>query len=180
MSFIRFRRFPFLRLLLATLLAALWFRSHSHSDIFTLFLHRGTTHGFVSDRGRLTFFFTNISLGPRRAYTYDLWRMTNDEFADARTLIFETRPFPAKLVGTLLGASGPSAFGVDGAKYRFIAVPFWMMAMVIGVPLAMGLGTFWQRRKWGAGGLCADCGYDLRASTFRCPECGRADPSSPH
>lgn len=77
MKFRILRRLPFFRLLLAGAIAFLWVRSHFHSDIFTVFLQEGKANGFLSDRGRMTIFWTNISLGERRAYTYDVWRMTN-------------------------------------------------------------------------------------------------------
>jgi len=49
-------------------------------------------------------------------------------------------------------------------------VPFW--AIVLGT---CALPAARLRRKWrgrGAFGLCAWCGYDLRATPERCPECG--------
>jgi hypothetical protein len=53
-----------------------------------------------------------------------------------------------------------------------LAVPFWAIALG-GVPLP---AAFLLRRRLAgrraARGLCPQCGYDLRATPERCPECG--------
>ena len=58
-----------------------------------------------------------------------------------------------------------------------ILAPCWFLALVTGVLPAMGL-TRWRRSARAArrqnAGQCAACGYDLRASPQRCPECGAA------
>jgi hypothetical protein len=38
--------------------------------------------------------------------------------------------------------------------------------------------TVWRRRGRGKPGLCLTCGYDVRASKERCPECGAAIPET--
>jgi len=60
--------------------------------------------------------------------------------------------------------------------YRRVGVPSWFAAMLFAVPPAL----FWRqarreqsRRKTNC---CVSCGYDLRASKERCPECGTAIP----
>ena len=55
------------------------------------------------------------------------------------------------------------------------AVPHWVLAVVLGVPVAWWVWTGFERRRArrrAAAGLCRGCGYDLRASPDRCPECG--------
>lgn len=52
--------------------------------------------------------------------------------------------------------------------------PFWVLAVATGVLPGTRLGKviarrWWQRRN---PGLCRRCGYDLRATPERCPECG--------
>ncbi|MDB5333190.1 MAG: hypothetical protein JWP03_4341, partial [Phycisphaerales bacterium] len=44
-----------------------------------------------------------------------------------------------------------------------------IFAALILQAFARGRRARWRMRR----GLCPDCGYDLRASTVRCPECGR-------
>ena|ERR1700722_2764708 len=53
-----------------------------------------------------------------------------------------------------------------------IVVPLWIGALICAaVPLAWAIRQV-ARRKVLKGGLCPACGYDLRATPERCPECG--------
>jgi hypothetical protein len=53
--------------------------------------------------------------------------------------------------------------------------PHWLPALLFAVAPACWLLGPWRRQaKRGKLGLCLNCGYDLRASPERCPECGTA------
>jgi hypothetical protein len=65
----------------------------------------------------------------------------------------------------------------DRIQYRtfVLVVPCWFLSAVTSLfPLwflARAVGRF-RQRKWLKQGLCNKCGYDLRATPDRCPECG--------
>ncbi len=64
-------------------------------------------------------------------------------------------------------------FGCSYPANRTYYIPIWSIALVCAV--ASGLLTVppvLRRRMRTKRGLCLDCGYDLRASRERCPECG--------
>jgi hypothetical protein len=54
-------------------------------------------------------------------------------------------------------------------------IPYWLLLMLT-CPLPLWAMTIHRRRRNRASrrsrGLCEDCGYDLRATPGRCPECG--------
>ena len=55
----------------------------------------------------------------------------------------------------------------------YIYIPLWIPGVVFGLTfLACRPLHFHRRRKRKKLGLCIECGYDLRASKERCPECG--------
>ena len=55
-----------------------------------------------------------------------------------------------------------------------VQIPLWLPAALFGVWPVWLLLPYHRRRKRKKLGLCLKCGYDLRASKERCPECGEA------
>jgi len=55
-----------------------------------------------------------------------------------------------------------------------ITVPYWMCVAVAGMCSAVGILRTVRLRAASGLGQCRRCGYDLRASPGRCPECGAA------
>lgn len=58
-----------------------------------------------------------------------------------------------------------------GWRDRSLVIPYWLAFVVFG---AAPLGGIARRlcRRTAPSGVCRSCGYDLRATPARCPECG--------
>jgi hypothetical protein len=69
------------------------------------------------------------------------------------------------------------ASGSHGGRYgvrhlQVLVVPYWSLALATALmPVGRLYARFRSRRGLGPG-HCRNCGYDLRATPDRCPECG--------
>jgi hypothetical protein len=57
---------------------------------------------------------------------------------------------------------------------RFVTVPAWLPAFLLALLPCAWVTSHVRRNRRLVGGHCPSCGYDLRATPERCPECGAA------
>jgi hypothetical protein len=142
-----------LSLLLCVATLALWVRSYWRLDSTTCVLGGPNLLSIHSLRGHVELV----------AFSYKDWALPEFslESQPARHFVLESETN---------GFLGFYFVRVDTALV--IAVPHWFLALLFAILPALHLRATIRSRRRGRAGQCPRCGYDLRATPARCPECG--------
>jgi hypothetical protein len=139
-----------LSLLLCVAVASLWPYSYFAFDVvgYWPFPADRRAYGLLSHHGSFCFLAVGErSPGGHFAWRHDRTRQSNPRIGGVAGFVFSRRP------GELL-----------------VGVPHWTLALLLALPPALRLRS--HRRRPRTPGVCRSCGYDLRATPERCPECG--------
>ena len=164
-----------LSLLLFVAVAALWVRSYSSRDNLAWTNDQGDGHFLSSPGGGSGLEWSRRRVGPLVESGHRLdWRA---EAIDPRLIYVSIRPsrlgFGTETFSIIINTTR----GAERVEWSGVVVPFWALLVVLGaLPAARWGAAAIRRRKRAraAAGLCLNCGYDLRATPGRCPECGSA------
>ncbi|HET6248541.1 MAG TPA: hypothetical protein VFE47_12640 [Tepidisphaeraceae bacterium] len=58
----------------------------------------------------------------------------------------------------------------DTVRFRALAFPYWLLGLIFAIAPVIWVSRRPRARR--GGNFCTVCGYDLRATPGRCPECG--------
>ena len=100
----------------------------------------------------------------------------------------QKNPYSGTLWNRLGFGMVPGALRTDTSSdgpYRYVFshahVPYWFVVVVLALPSCLWLARARARRvraRRARLGKCTRCGYDLRATPDRCPECGTTAPAA--
>ena len=166
------RTIRLLYLLLLVGVIGLWVRSHWYNDAINYrpapLSREGRIYSIRSGRGGFCAWIIFRDLprtgpymfeyGRQRAYWYPMQsdkRQGPLNFTRWNALGFERKDFKGFVSFTL---------------------PYWALTLPLMMLPATWMYLWWKRRRRRQAGRCGSCGYDLRASRGRCPECGTLIP----
>jgi hypothetical protein len=156
-----------LSLLLRVAMIAAWARSDTHRDA-RRFVWWGHDYAIASERGTL-----GIDNEENIAdFEKKKWDETEAAWAQDRAIPtddsedFATHTAIHKHMMAIFKRQPPAPFRMS--------VPYWMLIAISAILPALWCVQFHRRCIRIAVGQCALCGYDVRATPQRCPECGTA------
>lgn len=160
-------------LLLCTAAIVLWVRSYWIADDVERIGSR-TVWTFTISRGRVEFHYE-----PEADTAYSPLGWQRKSSASPSELKVDVPGNPLGIPGVDIYRVYVNAFGFGlwtfqetaaSARIYWLIVPFWFVALVFAIPSILLARKHWRPRHSHL--HCQTCGYDLRGSTDRCPECG--------
>jgi hypothetical protein len=153
-----------LLLFIATL--ALWVRSYWRFDRVNHVDHKHRLRRLENLRGHMEIAAVGSS-GWAPGYSYV------SSTSQDRAFVFGGFAGGDSKSGSFLGF-GYASIDLGPRTLRAIAVPHWFLALLFAILPALHLRSTIRSRRLRRVGHCPRCGYDLRATPARCPECGLA------
>ena len=152
-------------LVLCAAVCALWVRSFHVAD-WVVLIHRHAPMR-TSSAGVATW---------DGAFSLQVSLKASTDYGDPRNTLWQYNPQPAGSPMVLpFDRSAERWLGFGGTwsgKHFMLIVPVWAIVLVSGAAAALSWRRTRQVRRAQRMGLCPSCGYDLRATPGRCPECG--------
>lgn len=163
------------RVLIASLVSlavcALWARSYRHVDVIAGFGPASHLQAVGSFRGTLILFLSEVPFGPEMRFKFETASVPAARFEPLGATLFDSTATKASFAGFKL-ARGNLAVFIRPPGYTAVAVPHWSVVLVTAAAALVWIPALLRRRRWLREGKCGFCGYDLRSSPQRCPECG--------
>jgi hypothetical protein len=145
--------------------ASIWTRSYFHTDRVQ-WQSTGAWQAVLSGHGRGLYIYAangNFTAPFNGLPAHDSKAPVSDIVTDQWLV-----PYPRQFLGFAYGTG-------SGSGYTFgyiVVIPYWFTTFVPWMVTAWWIRKLWQSRHAVAAGCCRVCGYDLRATPDRCPECG--------
>jgi hypothetical protein len=150
--------------LLTCLVVMLWARSCNTQD----YLMRQGNGWEIGLRSRWGLLY--VQVGPGGGALPTTWILSHKSLNQSYTPVHETERRWGMLGFNCFQAAPTSSW----VGTTFVTVPHWFLAMVPWLVPAMRWAYRRPRERRRRRGMCVACGYDLRGTPARCPECGRA------
>ena len=153
-----------LSLLLCVAVCVLWVRSQFVMDHVVV----NSTRNYLEFNGRRSGFWL---LWIRELRQGPLWVSLEHESREPHALISRPHRWWHRLGLTFMRSYRG---GVEPGSLTWVTAPYWLIAGSAAIPAVLQVLRLRRTRRQRQRGLCPSCGYDLRATPGRCPECGMA------
>jgi hypothetical protein len=155
-----------LSIMLFAITALLWVRSYWVNDSFSRYRTGGECYTVESCHGAVYVSWTQDAV----PLIHDSWTSTSEpsfEPWEGGWGVTESRVLPLKVF-----TFDPSAIVRTSAPVTCVIVSHWFLFLCFIVTPVSWLRSRLRMRRRKVLGLCPSCGYDVRATPERCPECG--------